>query len=327
MSDLEVIPGAPTAPSSSIAIAGGGEASAPRPSSSRWRDVIRMVLQSWSGRIGLGLATIIIGMAVFAPLIAPYEPTEVLLNSAEGERKLEKPCIHIFGCDEGEVQHIMGLDENGRDEFSRVVHGSRISLLAGATAVVLAVCVGTLIGLISGFYSRRLDNVLMRCMDVLLSFPSLLLAILIVTVPGRGLMNSILAISIVYVPVYARVVRGQVLALKELDFVTADRALGVKSARILLHRVFPNALTPLVVQATLGFATAVIEIAGLGFLGLGVQPPDAEWGTMISLASRNILNSPHLVLFPGILIFLNVLAFNLLGDALRDALDPRSERR
>jgi ABC-type dipeptide/oligopeptide/nickel transport system permease subunit len=186
-----------------------------------------------------------------------------------------------------------------------------------------------MIGLVSGFYSRWLDNVLMRCMDVLLSFPSLLLAILIVTVLGRGMINSILAIAIVYVPVYARVVRGQVLALRDQDFVTADRALGVKDMRILLHRVFPNALTPLVVQATLGFATAVIEIAGLGFLGLGlgVQPPDAEWGTMISLAYRSILNAPHLVLFPGIFIFLNVLAFNLLGDALRDALDPRSERR
>ncbi len=141
------------------------------------------------------------------------------------------------------------------------------------------------------------------------------------------MVNSVLAISIVSVPIYARVVRGQVLSLREQDFVTADRALGVTNARILRHRVFPNALTPLVVQSTLGFATAVIEIAGLGFLGLGVRPPQAEWGTMIAQAYRSILNAPHLVLFPGIFIFLNVLAFNLLGDALRDALDPRSERR
>jgi len=321
--DLAV--GAPPAPSTSP-VAQGAER-APAPSSSRWGDVLRNVVHSWSGRIGLVLATLIIGMAVFAPLLAPYQPTEVLLSSTEGEKKLEKPCIHILNCPDEDVQHIMGLDENGRDEFTRIVYGSRISLLAGAASVTLAVVVGTVIGLVSGFYSRRLDNVLMRCMDVLLSFPSLLLAILIVTVLGRGLVNSILAISIVYVPVYARVVRGQVLSLKEQDFVTADRALGVTNTRILLHHVFPNALTPLVVQATLGFATAVIEIAGLGFLGLGVQPPDAEWGTMISLAYRNILNSPHLVLFPGIMIFLNVLAFNLLGDALRDALDPRSTRR
>jgi peptide/nickel transport system permease protein len=297
------------------------------PTSSRWRDVIRQVRRSWSGRVGLALATLIFGMAIMAPVLAPYGSREVLLDPAAGEAKLEKPCVHLFGCPADQVQHLMGLDENGRDEFSRILWGSRISLLAGATAVLLAVVVGTVIGLIAGFYGRRVDNVLMRCMDVLLSFPSLLLAILIVTVLGRGLLNSIYAIAIVSVPTYARVVRGQVLSVKEQDFVTADRALGVSNRRILIHRVFPNTLTPLVVQSTLGIATAVLEIAGLGFLGLGVQPPDAEWGTMISAAYRNLFNSPHLVLFPGIMIFINVLAFNLLGDALRDALDPRSAGR
>jgi ABC-type dipeptide/oligopeptide/nickel transport system permease subunit len=299
----------------------------PVPTPSRWRDVLSQITHSWSGRIGLALATLIIGMAVFAPLIAPYDPTEVLLDPAANEVKLERPCVHALGCDESEVQHLMGLDENGRDEFSRVVFGSRISLLAGAAAVLLAVVVGTMIGLLAGFFGGRLDNVLMRCMDVLLSFPSLLLAILIVTILGRGLINSVLAIAIVSVPAYARVVRGQVLSVREQDFITADRALGVSSGRLLVHRVFPNTLTPLIVQATLGFATAVLEIAALGFLGLGVQPPDAEWGTMIAAAYRNIFNSPHLVFFPGLMIFINVLAFNLLGDALRDALDPRSARR
>lgn len=297
------------------------------PSSSRWGDVARQVAHSWSGRVGLVLATVIFGMAIFAPLLAPYGSTEVLLDPVAGESTLEKPCIHLFGCPADNVQHIMGLDENGRDEFSRVLWGSRISLLAGAAAVLLAVVVGTMIGLVAGFYGRRVDNVLMRCMDVLLSFPSLLLAILIVTVLGRGLVNSIYAISIVSVPTYARVVRGQVLTIKEQDYVTADRALGVSNRRLLMHRVFPNTLTPLVVQSTLGFATAVLEIAGLGFLGLGVQPPAAEWGTMISAAYRNLFNSPHLVFFPGLFIFINVLAFNLLGDALRDALDPRRAGR
>jgi peptide/nickel transport system permease protein len=299
----------------------------PIPTPSRWRDVGSQILQSWSGRVGLALASLIIGIALFAPWIAPYEPNEVLTDPAGNERTLEKPCVHLFGCPDSEVQHLMGLDENGRDQFSRVVFGARISLLAGAGAVSLAVLVGTMIGLVAGFFGRRIDNVLMRCMDVLLSFPSLLLAILIVTVLGRGLINSVLAIAIVSVPAYARVVRGQVLSVREQDFVTADRALGVRRSRLLFHRVFPNTLTPLIVQATLGFATAVLEIAGLGFLGLGVQPPDAEWGTMISTAYRNIFNSPHLVFFPGLMIFLNVLAFNLLGDALRDALDPRSARR
>lgn len=323
--DVELVTGVPTPPTTPLGDAAAP--AAPLPTPSRWRDVLRQVAHSWSGRVGLVLATLIVGMAVFAPLIAPYSPTKVLLDPAANEVRLEQPCVHLFGCSDDEVQHVMGLDENGRDVFSRVVHGARISLLAGAVAVLLSVVAGTIIGLVSGFFSARLDNVLMRCMDVLLSFPSLLLAILIVSVLGRGLINSVLAIAIVSVPTYARVVRGQVLAVKEQDFVTADRALGVGNTRILVHRVFPNTLTPLVVQSTLGFATAVLEIAGLGFLGLGVQPPDAEWGTMIAAAYRNILNTPHLVFFPGLMIFLNVLAFNLLGDALRDALDPRSANR
>ena len=294
----------------------------------RWREILRQVLRSWSGRVGAILAAIIIVMAVFAPLIAPYGPTEILLDPAKNEKVLERPCIHLFGCADSEVQHIMGTDSNGRDVFSRIVYGARVSLVAGAAAVVFAVVIGTVIGLVAGFFGRRLDNGLMRCMDVLLSFPSLLLAILIVTVLGRGLVNAVLAIGIVSIPIYARVVRAQVLALKEQDFVTADRALGVRTPRLLFHRVFPNTLTPLVVQSTLGFATAVLEIAGLGFLGLGVQPPGAEWGTMVSDGFRaSILSVPHLTIFPGLFIFLNVLAFNLLGDSLRDALDPRSAGR
>lgn len=307
---------------------GGGAVMAMPPAvGGRWREVLRQVVGSWSGRVGLALAVVIVGLALFAPLIAPYDSNEVLLDSAANERKLETPCVHWLGCSTDEVQHLMGLDENGRDVFSRVVWGARISLVAGVGAVTIAIAIGTTIGLIAGFFGRWVDNLLMRAMDVMLSFPSLLLAILIVTVLGPGLLNSVLAIAIVTVPAYARVVRGQTLAVRELDFVTADRALGVRTFRLVRHRIFPNVVTPLVVQGTLGFATAVLEIAGLGFLGLGVQPPDAEWGTMIAAAYRNIFNSPHLVFFPGIMIFLNVLAFNLLGDALRDALDPRSAGR
>ena len=299
----------------------------PVPTPSRWRDVFGQIARSWSGRIGLALATMIVALAVFAPLIAPYGPNEILTDPAANERNLERPCVHLLGCPDSEVQHLMGLDENGRDEFSRVVFGARISLSPALRRSSSPSWSARPSGSSPGSSGAALDNVLMRCMDVLLSFPSLLLAILIVTVLGRGLINSVLAIAIVSVPAYARVVRGQVLSVREQDFITADRALGVRSSRLLTHRVFPNTLTPLVVQSTLGFATAVLEIAGLGFLGLGVQPPDAEWGTMISAAYRNIFNSPHLVFFPGLMIFLNVLAFNLLGDALRDALDPRSARR
>jgi peptide/nickel transport system permease protein len=189
--------------------------------------------------------------------------------------------------------------------------------------VAVAVVVGTVIGLVAGFFGGRTDNVLMRLMDVLLAFPSLLLAIAVVTVLGPGLINAILAISIVSIPVYARVVRSRVLSVREEDYVAADRALGVGRLRLLWHRIFPNSLTPLVVQATLGIATAVLEIAALSFLGLGVQPPTPEWGSMLAAERNQVFTSPHLVFFPGLAIMVNVLAFNLLGDGLRDALDPR----
>jgi peptide/nickel transport system permease protein len=254
-------------------------------------------------------------------LIAPYGPNEVLLNT--GVKVREPPCIHLFGCDESKPQHIMGIDGNGRDEFSRIVYGARVSLVAGVAAVSIALVIGTILGLLAGFYGRGADTVIMRCMDVLLAFPALLLAITIVTVLGRGLVNAITAISLVSIPIYARIVRASVLSIREQDFVAADRALGVSNRRILFHRIFPNSLTPLVVQATLGIATAVLEIAALSFLGLGVQPPTAEWGSMLAAERNNVFTAFFLVLFPGIMIAINVLAFNLLGDGLRDALDPR----
>ena len=206
------------------------------------------------------------------------------------------------------------------------MYGARISLLSGFFAVAFALIIGTILGLIAGFFGGWGDNVIMRCMDVLLAFPALLLAIFIVTVLGRGLVNAIIAISLVSIPVYARIVRASVLSVRELDFVAADRALGASNPRILIHRVLPNCLTPLVVQATLGIATAVLEVAALSFLGLGVQPPAAEWGSMLAAERNQVFTAPHLVLFPGIMIMINVLAFNLLGDGFRDALDPRLNR-
>ena len=193
--------------------------------------------------------------------------------------------------------------------------------------MAIALVIGTLIGLMAGFYGRWFDSVLMRCMDVLLAFPALLLAIFIVTVLGRGLFNAVIAISLVTIPVYARVVRASVLSIREQDFVAADRALGA-SARVAScgTACCPNALTPLVVQATLGVATAVLEVAALSFLGLGVQPPTAEWGSMLAAERNQVFTASHLVLFPGIMIMINVLAFNLIGDGLRDALDPRLNR-
>ena len=293
-------------------------------SHSLWRDAFRQTLHIRSSQIGLVLLGFLLVLAVFAPLIAPYDPNEVLLGT--GVQVREGPCIHLFGCDASEPQHILGIDGNGRDEFSRIVYGARLSLLSGLSAVAIALTIGTIIGLTAGYYGRWFDSLSMRCMDVLLAFPALLLAIFIVTVLGRGLLNAVIAISLVTIPVYARVVRASVLTIREQDYVAADRALGVSSGRILHHRVLPNALTPLVVQASLGVATAVLEVAALSFLGLGVQAPTAEWGSMLASERNQVFTATHLVLFPGIMIMINVLAFNLIGDGLRDALDPRLNR-
>jgi len=286
-----------------------------------WSDAFRHLLHKRSAVVGLVLLGLLVFVAVFAPLLAPYESSQVLIG--EGVRPRDPPCIYLLGCDPTERQHIIGIDGNGRDELSRLIYGTRVSLYAGIASVTVAVVAGTVIGLVAGFFGGRTDNVLMRLMDVLLAFPSLLLAIAVVTVLGPGLINAILAISIVSIPVYARVVRSRVLSVREEDYVAADRALGVGRLRLLWHRIFPNSLTPLVVQATLGIATAVLEIAALSFLGLGVQPPTPEWGSMLAAERNQVFTSPHLVFFPGLAIMVNVLAFNLLGDGLRDALDPR----
>jgi peptide/nickel transport system permease protein len=210
--------------------------------------------------------------------------------------------------------------------FSRILYGARVSLGASVAAVSFAVVLGAAIGLISGFIGGRVDNGMMRTMDVLLAFPALLLAIAIVTARGPGLFNAVLAVSVVTIPVYARVIRSRVLSVREQDFVSADRALGVSRPRILSHRVLPNSLTPLVVVATLGIATTVLELAALSFVGLGGDPDTAEWGRMLALERNQLFTSPHLVFYPGVMIMLNVLAFNLIGDGLRDALDPRLNR-
>lgn len=286
-----------------------------------WRDAFRQTMRKHPAQVGALLLLLLVTMAVFAPFIAPYGPNEVLLGT--GVKVREAPCIHVLGCDESKPQHLLGIDGNGRDFFSRLVYGARVSLVSGLAAVAIALVIGTLIGLVAGYYGKWSDSILMRCMDVLLAFPALLLAIFIVTVLGRGLMNAVIAISLVSIPVYARIVRSSVLTIREQDFVVADQALGASSRRILWHRVLPNALTPLVVQSTLGVATAVLEVAALSFLGLGVQAPTAEWGSMLAAERNQVFTSFHLVLFPGLLIMINVLAFNLIGDGFRDALDPR----
>ncbi len=269
----------------------------------------------------MSILAALVFVAVFADVIAPYAYDQQIRQP--GLRRRSPPCIHVLGCDPSKPQLLMGLDSNFRDLFSRVVYGARLSLQIGFVTTGVAVVIGALLGAVAGYLGGWADALIMRAMDVLLAFPSLLLAIAIVSVLGTGLINTLIAVAIVSIPVYARVVRASVLSVKEMDYVLASRALGASDVRILFVRILPNALTPLVVVAALGIATAILDAAGLSFLGLGAQPPTPEWGLMLGEERNSVFNAPHLVFFPGAAIMLTVLGFNLLGDGLRDALDPR----
>ena len=242
------------------------------------------------------------------PLLAPYDPYKQNLRLRKAPPSREHP---------------LGMDEVGRDMLSRIIYGSRVSLEVGFLSVIGAILIGVLIGATSGYAGGWVDNIIMRLMDILLAFPSLLLALAIVTILGPGLLNMLYAIAIVSIPTYARLVRASVLAEKESDYVLAARAVGASHGRILFRQIMPNALTPIIVQGTLGIGTAILDAAALGFLGLGAQPPTPEWGTMLSRAQQVFFSAPHIGIFPGLAIMLAVLGFNLLGDGLRDALDPR----
>ncbi|MDQ3448647.1 MAG: ABC transporter permease [Chloroflexota bacterium] len=291
---------------------------------SRWRETLRNVLRQRSAVVGLAILAVLAGSALFAGFIAPYSPDDVLIS--EGARQRMPPCIHLLGCPESQPQVILGTDGNVRDVFSRALYGGQISLTVGLVTVVFAIFVGGMIGAVSGYAGGWLDNLLMRLMDFLIAFPALLLAIVIVTVLGRSLNNAMLAVGIVAIPIYARVMRSSVLSVREQDYVTAARALGESGRGILFRRIAPNSMTPMVVQGTLGVATAILEVAALSFLGLGAAPNIPEWGNMIGLERNQLFSAPHLILVPGLLLTLTVLAFNLLGDGLRDALDPRLNR-
>jgi peptide/nickel transport system permease protein len=289
-----------------------------------WRDTLRDLLRQRNARVGLFLLVILVGSALFADVIAAYDPNKVLFD--EGAKRLDPPCIHLLGCPADQPEHYFGIDKNGRDEFSRVLHGARVSLQIGLFTVGFSIIIGSLLGLVAGFTSGAFDHVIMRVMDVFLVFPALLLAIAIVTALGPGLFSAQIAIGIVAIPIYARIMRSSVLSVRESDFVTASRALGEGGRGLLFRRILPNSLTPVVVAGSLGIAAAVLEVAALSFLGLGAQPPTAEWGSMIGQDRDVMFTAPHLIFFPGIALALTVFAFNLLGDGLRDALDPRLNR-
>jgi peptide/nickel transport system permease protein len=289
---------------------------------SLWQITWRRLFRRKSAVVGMVILGILVLIALTVQWIAPYDPIQVLLGKEQVKAR-QDPCIHAFGCPKDQPQHIMGVDGNVRDEFSRLLYGTRLSLMIGFTTVTFAIVIGTVLGALAGYFGGWTDNLIMRIMDVLLAFPSLLLAIAIVTVLGPGLQNALLAIGIVSIPAYARVVRGSVLSVREMEYVSATRALGGDTMQILFRRILPNALTPLIVQGTLGIATAILDAAALSFLGLGAQPPTPEWGSMLGAERNQVFTAPHLVFFPGIAIALTVLSFNLLGDGLRDALDPR----
>jgi len=294
---------------------------------SLWQITRRRLLRRKSSILGIIILAVLILIALTAEWAAPYSPTLSMLDTKgypkEYAKKRAEPCIHLLGCPADQPQHIMGLDGNIRDEFSRLLYGARLSLIIGFATVSFAIVVGTVLGALGGYFGGWVDNVIMRAMDVLLAFPSLLLAIAIVTVLGPGLINALIAIGIVSIPAYARVVRASVLSVREMDYVSATRALGGNTYEILFKRILPNALTPLIVQGTLGIASAILDAAALSFLGLGAQPPTPEWGSMLGAERNQVFTAPHLVFYPGFMIMITVLAFNLLGDGLRDALDPR----
>jgi peptide/nickel transport system permease protein len=302
------------------------ETGRPTRPASLWRDTLASVLRQRSAVVGLVLLVTLVLMAIFAPLVATHDPNASLLGIEPGVERRAGPCVHALGCPAGRPQHLFGTDGNVRDVYSRVVFGARTSLTVGVAAVAFAIVVGTAIGAVSGFLGGWVDNVLMRLMDVVLAFPSLLLAIAIVTAVGRSLFNALVAIAIVSIPVYARIARSAVLSTREQDFVTASRALGESPVGILTRRILPNSLTPLVVQGTLDIGAAVLGIAALAFIGVTGDLSNAEWGSMIGLERNQLFNAPHIILAPGLAITVTVLAFNLLGDGLRDALDPRLNR-
>jgi ABC-type dipeptide/oligopeptide/nickel transport system permease subunit len=299
--------------------------------SSLFRDVLRRLLRNRSAQAGLLILGLLLLIAIFAPVIAPHDPIDF---TDPNNTVRTPPCVHLFGCPADQPEYIFGLDGNGRDLFSRVLYATQVSLFIGISTVTFAIVIGTLIGALAGYAGGWFDNIIMRFMDVLLAFPSLLLAIALVAILRpvilegglSPLIPALFAIGFVSIPVYARIVRASVLSIKEQDFVSADRALGVSSGRLLFHRILPNALTPLIVQGTLGIATGILDAAALGFLGLGQQPPYPEWGTMLGVERNSVFNAPHLLIFPGLAIMITVLSFNLLGDGLRDALDPRLYR-
>jgi peptide/nickel transport system permease protein len=287
-------------------------APAPQPLRSALGDVLRALLRTTAGRLGLAIILLILLVAALASLVAPYNPVAI-----DPPHRLAEPSL----------AHLFGTDELGRDVFSRVLYGSRISLQVGVVSVSIAALLGVALGMTSGFYGGVVDLLVMRLVDIMQAFPGFLLALAIIAMLGPSLQNAMFAVGVGEAPGYARLVRGSVLAIKQQDYVMAARVLGASDRRIMRTAVLPNVLAPIVVLATLGFPVAVLAAAALSFVGLGAQPPSPEWGAMLVGGRNYITTAPWLINFPGLAIFATVLGFNLFGNAVRDALDPRLRQR
>jgi len=280
-----------------------------------WSEAWQRLRRNPGALVGFALVALFVLVALLAPIIAPYHPRQQALAGSLS-----------FAAPSG--AHPFGLDGLGRDVFSRVVYGARYSLLIGVVAVAVGLSFGLLLGAIAGYLGGIVDSIVMRLVDVMLSIPGLLLAIGIVAMLGPGLLQIMIAVGVTQIPIFARLLRGSILAQRENDFVLAARAVGVPRRTILAAHILPNAISPVIVQGTLALATAIIDVAGLGFLGLGPQDPSIpEWGTMLTDTTRYLQTAPYLALIPGAAIVVSVLGFNLIGDGLREALDPKLRNR
>lgn len=276
-----------------------------------WKPVVESLLSNKGAMFGLAVIVVLVFIAFTGDRIAPYNPNaSVMANS------FQKPSM----------EHFFGTDQLGRDIFSRILSGAKVSLSVGVLAVSISMTIGSVLGAISGYFGGKVDAILMRLMDMMLAIPSILLAITFMAALGKGIDKAVIAIGLVSIPEYARIVRSAVLSIKESEFVQAAQVMGNKDSVIIFKHILPNILSSIIVRATLGISTAVLDTAALGFLGLGVQPPAAEWGDMLGRSRSFIFSAPHTLIFPGLAITLTVLAFNMFGDGLRDALDPKQRK-
>ena len=277
---------------------------------SQWREVWRMLKKNKMALLGLVILCILVLLALFADVIANYDTVVIKQNLGS---RLQGPS----------ASHWLGTDEFGRDIFARLIHGARVTLKVGIIAVGISIVCGGTLGALAGYYGGKLDNIIMRIMDIFLAVPSILLAIAIVSALGPSIINLMVAISVSNIPRYARIVRASVLSIRDQEFVEAAKAIGASNARIIFRHIIPNSLAPVIVQGTLGVASAILSTAGLSFIGLGIQPPAPEWGSMLSGGRQYLRYAWWVTTFPGVAIMITILSLNLLGDGLRDALDPR----